>query len=127
MKKIIWGAVLAVLGFLAFIAFRNFQVYGKRAKTSEVKVLARKLHHLMDIHKVRKGVYPALEAINLGDHELHYYQWGMKKEICPDCEVTELSYKIVIHGNIDADPFIDAWTVESPDGKVTNVQDDVVN
>lgn len=130
MKKILWGTAIIVFICLGFVALKNFQNYGKRAKTAEAKMLAAKLRQILDLHKIRKGSYPGAESIIVKDLEPNWYKWGIGlsvKDYCPDCMITPDSYKIVIYGNIDNDPVIDIWVLESPGGILTHSIDDVAN
>lgn len=128
MKKIFWVIGLIVVGILAYVAVYNFQNYGKRAKTSEVVTLAQNLKQMLDLHKVRKGTYPGAETLIIKENVSHWYKWGVGspvKEYCNDCMITPDSYKIVIYGNIDDDPAMDVWVMESPDGSLFQISDDV--
>lgn len=130
MKKILWGTTLIFFICTGYFAIQNFKSYGKRAKTSEVKILAEKLRQVFDLHKIRKGSYPGVESITLKDVKLNWYNWGVGvpvKEYCTDCMITPDSYKIVIYGNIDKDPVVDIWVLESPAGSLTHSSDDVAN
>jgi len=129
-KKALWATGIVALGFLGYTALFNFQNFGKRAKAAEAKLIAKKLHEVLDLHKVRKGIYPPVETIKLDDPELNWYRWGVgaeTREFCRDCVITSDSYKIAIYGNIDNDPALDIWLVQSPDGELVQISDDVKN
>lgn len=130
MKKILWGTAVIVFICLGFVGLKNFQNFGKRAKTAEAKVLAEKLRQILDLHKIRKGSYPGVESVTLKGVKLNWYKWGVGvpvKEYCVDCMITPDSYKIVIYGNIDRDPVLDIWVLESPGGSLSHSSDDVAH
>lgn len=123
-KKILWGAGIVALGCVAYFVVDKF----KQDKSAEVKALAEKIHQILDLHKVQKGTYPSADSIKL-DFEPNWYKWGIGSQVkvfCRDCMITPDSYKIAIYGNIDSDPAMDVWLLESPDGSLFQISDDLL-
>lgn len=56
--------------------------------------------------------------------------WGVKDyqtqaaEICPDCVMTEHSYKLLTVGNLDEDPDLDVWVQSSADKSPVHMKKD---
>lgn len=123
-KKLILSAGIIVFLCFTFVAVRNFQNFGKRAKSAEARNLATELRTNLEIAKSQSGVYP--ETVTTAT-ELHYYKWGAGESVkafCPDCEIRHDSFKIAIYGNIDSDPDLDVWVMESADLELKNILTD---
>lgn len=57
------------------------------------------------------------------------YTFGLASDpevasFCPDCHLSEDSFKIAIYGNLDEDPDLDVITIDS-EGKMLLIQDDL--
>lgn len=108
-----------------------------RSRRTEGKLLAITLYTQMVMSQVERTQYPTWEELQedleeaeflLSDYQ--FYRFGIPefdknlKKLCPDCHMSETSFKMAVYGDIDEDGEDDVMTIDQ-DKKLILIQDDI--
>ena len=130
------GSVNMVVPVLAAIAIPNFIKYQARAKQAEAKTTLQSLHAAYRTAQMERGDPPEdLEALGFVPPEKRRYAYFYANEVVQPkeggpyalpSEGPELGDEViaVAVGNIDSDPTLDVWTIDT-EGQAQNVVNDL--
>lgn len=123
---------IAVLLFTVFSfqsSANKLNYYALKIKQGEGKKTLSDLYFGLKTYQAKHGTYIGFKETNEYKKIIKssVYKMGPEKSrVCSDCKVEKDSFKIHIHANIDDDPTLDVWTIDSK-RLIINVLSDVDN
>lgn len=112
MKKLLWGIIPVVLVAIGALTYK-FQLIPAGTRPDQIREEAIELTTFMDVRKAKTSHWPTPEEI---DEKLRPsgLKWGTGKDVsewCKDCLIDMEGFRIVVYGNLDKDPAVEAWII----------------